>query len=266
MFRYLFAGLLIVAIVIGAYVGCGPRAQVAGDKILAKIDDMLGSLDVKLKDVKMAHASLKKGSEENYVLRQKSVYKVEDLENKQKQVEEKIAKQSADLERVIGLLEDGSLADDKEKKIELTTFAEARAKSITALKTQLSTSIKPLLASHKKALALQLKNEKASKAQLDKLETKISQIEAEKVRLDTMKQTQAIAGSSESISDKFAELEKSVADLLIETKARGDIEEGKVNDRLASIDDDVSLDEILGEQSATSDEDMVQKFKDALNK
>lgn len=266
MLRYLFAGLLIVAIVIGAYVGCGPRAQVAGEKVLAKIDDMLGSLDIKLKEVKMAHAALKKGAEENYVMRQKSAYKVEDLEAKQKEVETKIAKQSADLKEVIGMLEDGSLADDKEKKSKLTAFAEGRAKSLTALKTQLEASIKPLLASHKKALALQLKNEKASKAQLDKLETKISQIEAEKIRLDTMKQTQAIVGSGESISDKFADLEKSVADLLIETKARGDIEEQKVDERLASIDDDVSLDEILGQESADSDEDVVSKLKEALNK
>ncbi len=266
MLRYLFAGLLIVAIVVGAYVGCGPRAQVAGEKILGKIDDMLGTLDVKLKEVKMAHASLKKGAEENYVMRQKSAYKVEDLEEKQKEVEAKIAKQSSDLERVIGMLEDGSLADDKEKKNELTAFAESRAKSLTALKTQLEASIKPLLASHKKALSLQLKNEKASKAQLAKLETKISQIEAEKVRLDTMKQTQAIVGSSESISDKFADLEKSVADLLIETKARGDIEEEKVDDRLATIDEDVSLDDILGKESESSDEDVLSKLKEALNK
>jgi len=266
MLRYLFAGLLIVAIVVGAYVGCGARAQVAGEKVLAKIDDMIGSLDIKLKEIKNAHAALKKGAEEGYVMRQKNAYYVEDLETKQKEVEAKIAKQSDELKEVIGMLEDGSLSDDKDKKSKLTTFAEARAKSLTALKTQLEGSIKPLLGSYKKALTLQLKNEKASKAQLAKLETKISQIEAEKVRLDTMKQTQSIVGSSESISDKFAELEKSVADLLIETKARGDIEEEKVNDRLAAIDDDVTLDEILGKESETSDEDMLSKLKEALNK
>ena len=264
MLRFLFAGLLIVAIAVSAYVGCGARAQVAGDKILAKIDDMLGSLDVKLKEIKNAHADLKASAEHNYVARKKSEYKVEELEEKQKEVEAKIAKKSAELKKAIGVLEDGSLADDVEKKAKATNFAEERVKSLTALKGQLANSIKPLLASHKKALTLQIKHGKASKAQLEKLETKISQIEAEKVRLDTMKQAQAIAGSSESISDQFAELEQSTADLLIEVKARADIEEEKVDDRLASIDEDISLEELLGEESQASDEDKLQKFKDAL--
>ena len=59
MLRYLIAGLFILATVVIAYVGCGPRAQVAGKKMLDQIDGILGKLDVQLAKVESAYTKVK---------------------------------------------------------------------------------------------------------------------------------------------------------------------------------------------------------------
>jgi uncharacterized membrane protein YczE len=53
--KYLLLGLLMVGLVVGLYVGCGPRALVAKDKVIKEIDKVLGELNVKRKKVAMAY-------------------------------------------------------------------------------------------------------------------------------------------------------------------------------------------------------------------
>ncbi len=50
--------LLLVFIGVGLYVGCGPRVGVAKDAAIKKIDDLLGPLNVKQKEVEMAYDEL----------------------------------------------------------------------------------------------------------------------------------------------------------------------------------------------------------------
>ncbi len=55
------AVLVCVALVMACVYGCGARMEVAKEKIQAKIDSILGTMDVKRKEIEISVANLKEG-------------------------------------------------------------------------------------------------------------------------------------------------------------------------------------------------------------
>ncbi len=259
MLRYLFAGLLIVAIVVGAYVGCGPRMAVAGKKMLDQIDGVLGKLNVQLEKVEQAHAKLSTETEAMHEKRITAQYKLEKLQAEGANLESKVASYKKDLGRLGDLIREGATdgkvtTNGKEVSVEtLKALAQSTLKKLKATQTKLDTRIKTLTDAYTKSLVVLKNNEEVSKTQLKKLDDQIEEIKAKKSALDAMKEASTIAGSEASISDKFNDLTKDVDNLLTEVDVKIAVETEKVDERMANADSDVSLDEILGSDSSTDD-------------
>lgn len=261
MLRYLFAGLLIVAIVIGAYVGCGPRMAVAGKKMLDQIDSVLGKLNVKLEEVEQAHAKLTSDTQAMRESLIRTKYKVEKLNTEQSMLEGKVTSYKKDLGRIRDLMksasEDGTVTTDAGKKVsvkELEVLAKSTLKKLKAAQTTLDTRIKTLTDAYTKSLAVLNNNVEVSQQQLKKLDNQIDEIKAKKSALDAMKEASTIAGTEASISDKFDDLTKNVDDLLTEVDVKIAVETEKVDERMASAESEITLDEVLGASSSSTDE------------
>ena len=82
--RTAIIGVLAIALIAGVtIIGCGPRAQVAADKIVAQIDKVLGELNVKLKKVENAYAELQTSTEGMREKRIDAKVRLEKLQEKQ---------------------------------------------------------------------------------------------------------------------------------------------------------------------------------------
>ncbi len=260
MLRYLFAGLLIVAIVVGAYVGCGPRMAVAGKKILGQIDDVLGKLNVQLEKVEQTHAKLSQETESMHEKRITAQYKLEKLKAERVELDNKVATCKTDLGRLKGLLTEASesgtvTTNGKEVSVDrLKSLAQLTLKRLKAAQTEIDTRNKTLTDAYSKSLAVLKNNEEVSKQQLKKLDDQIEEIKAKKSALDAMKEASTIVGSEASISDKFNDLTKDVDDLLTEVDVKIAVETDKVDERMANAESDITLDEILGGSDSSADD------------
>ena len=266
MFRYLFTGLLVVAIVVGAYVGCGPRAQVAGQKVLDKIDGWIGKLDIKLKDITNEYDKLSNSVDGIKEAKNIAKSKLEGLRAEKEKAEKAIVKAGEELAEIKAGIEGAGSQNEFEfhgkmtSKESLMVAGKVRLKLRKSKKTELEGRINPLIKTYEKSFAIHTKNEKATKAQLENLESKIEQIKAEKTRLDTMRQTEVVLGDGASISDQFDKLDKSVNELLIEVRAKADVESENVDERLAGIEEDGTLDDEIFSGSDNAEADFLAEI------
>lgn len=255
MFRYLFVGLLLVAVVVGAYVGCGPRAAVAGKKVLDQIDAVLGKLNVQLEKVEQAHASLTTETENMREKRIAAEVRLGKLEEEREELEAKVVSYKRDLTRLREYLKaasDSGTADVNGKKVDketLTTLSNSTVKKLKAAQSVIDNRNKTLTEAYRKSLSVLKNNETISKKQLIKLDDQIAEIKAKKSALDAMKEASSITGAESSISDKFDALTKDVDELLTTVDIKLETEESKVDERMAKEAEDLSIDDILGEDS-----------------
>ena len=250
---------LVALVAVGLYLGCGPRAGVAKDAAIKKIDELLGPLNVKQKEVEMAYAELVEATAGIRDKRIEAQVRLKSLTEKKAGFESDEAKLISDLGRLRQMLSDaestGSIErNGKEISIEqLKSLADAIVKQIKLLKDQI-TKNDVIAAAWAKNLEILKKNDETSKAQLAKLENQLDQIRSKKSALDAMKEAATIAGPGASISDKFNELTEDVDELLVNIDTEWAIEEAKLDERIADVQTDnlVTLEELLDDKTDIS--------------
>jgi chromosome segregation ATPase len=251
--------ILVAFVCVGLYLGCGPRAGVAKDAAIKKIDELLGPLNVKQKEVEMAYADLKEATAGLRDKRIESQVRVKSLKEKKAAFENDEAKLISDLGKLKQMLSDaestGSIErNGKEISIEqLKSLADGIVKQIKLLKDQIVKN-DVIAAAWAKNLEILKKNDDTSKAQLAKLENQLDQIRSKKSALDAMKEAATIAGPGASISDKFNELTADVDELLVNIDTEWAIEEAKLDERIAEVQTDnlVTLEELLDDKTDIS--------------
>ena len=258
MTKYVVVGVLIVGVALVSYMGCdGAKARlgVAGDKALKKIDDMIGELDIRQKEVQNAFEEVKEMTDNTRAKRIEAEVLLEQKQEKQNALKTREDELKASLREVRTLLskakESGSIERDGEPiSIEkLTAFAESGVKKLKTVQTELANlkTISGVLANNLKALK---KQEDQSVAQLERLSNQLMEINAKKDTLDVMKDSPALVGTDESINDKFKELSESVDELMVDIDTAWKLEEIKLDERVAEMDDEsFDIDELLGDKS-----------------
>ena len=251
--------ILIAFVCVGLYIGCGPRAGVAKDAAIKKIDELLGPLNVKQKEVEMAYADVKKASAGLRDKRIEAQVRLKSLNEKKDVYESDESKLLSDLAKLKGMLSDaeatGSIErNGKEISIEqLKSLADGIVKQIKLLKDKIKNN-DVISAAWAKNLEILKKNDDTSKAQLTQLENQLDQIRSKKSALDAMKEAATIAGPGASISDKFNELTADVDELLVNIDTELKIEETKIDERIAEVQTDnlVTLEELLDDKTDIS--------------
>ncbi len=269
MSKYLLLGLLVAGVAVGTYAsggcdGAGARVGVAKDAAIKKIDDLLGPLNVKQKEVENAFNELKSASSGLREKRIEAQVRLKSLTEKKQSLGNQEAKLMGDLKKLKQMLSDaeatGSITrGDKEiSKLQLKNLADGTVKKIKLLKDQV-TKNDVISGAWAKNLELLTKNDETSAAQLKKLGDQLDQIRSKKSALDAMKEAATIAGPGASISDKFNDLTADVDELLVNLDTEWEIEKIKIDERIAEVETDssVSLEDLLDDKtdvSSTMDE------------
>ncbi|MEM9942789.1 MAG: hypothetical protein AAF939_14595 [Planctomycetota bacterium] len=257
--KFLFFAALVSVAVLGAfYIGCGPRASVAADAAIQKIDDLLGPLNVKQKAVEQKLAKLESASENLRKKRIEAQVRLERLQKSKEDYESNAAKIKQDLKKLKTMLADA----ESEGKVErngktftvdqLNSFAESYIQKLKAVNDELkrNDTISNAWAKNFDVLS---KQETTSAAQLKTLKSQLAEIQSKKSALDGMRQAATITGSNASISDEFNEVSKSVEELMINVDTEFAIEEAKLEERMAEMDAEVhDIDELLNNKADVS--------------
>ncbi len=262
MSKHLTLGLVIAGIALVTYIGCdgaNARVGVAKDAAIKKIDDLLGPLNVKQKEVENAYAELKEASSGLRDKRIEAQVRLKSLTNKKSEMDTEKAKLLADLGKLKQYLSDAEATGaikigEKEVSIEqLKNLADGTIKKMQSLNDRVAKN-EIIASAWAKNLDLLKKNDDTSAAQLSKLEGQLDQIRSKKSALDAMKEAATIAGPGASISDKFNDLTESVDELLVNLDTEWEIEKVKLDERIAEVEAEssLSLDDLLNDKTDIS--------------
>ena len=253
--------VLAVALVGGIYVattttGCGARAQVAGDKVLDKIDKWLGELDVKRKEIENSVQSLEEAVENNHKAKINAEVRLDDMDRRMQPIQKRVdgikvylAEINPHLSSTEAVEINGKTMSPEEIKARANEFLEAYEMNNQELGVLQATK-----ETYKRAFDLLNKEYQISTQQMATLKKKLEEIDIKKTALDDMKTAQTVLGKSGSISDKFNDLEVEINDLFIEVETEMRVESEKVAQREATLQtSNLAIDEIL-EKNKSSEE------------
>ena len=111
MSRIVVAVLVCVALIVACIYGCGARGEVAKDKIQAKIDSLLGSMNVKRKQIEINVADLKEGINGLRKAKIKAQVSNDQIQRQAKPQEEKLANMNTALKTLKVHLQTGKAVE-----------------------------------------------------------------------------------------------------------------------------------------------------------
>lgn len=252
--------VLAVALIGGIYVattsGCGARAQVAGDKLMDKIDNWLGELDVKQKKIENEIITLDETIKRNHEGKVKAEVRLEEFDNRITPIERNVGRVKQALIVInphLSATEDVEINGKMMSPEKINDLAKQLLDEHESLSTQLG-ALKATRRTYEQTRTALSKNYEISTRQMAELKKKMKLIISKKEALDDMKTAQTILSESGSVSDKFTSLEKEVNDLMLEVETGMRIESDKVQQREAALDaTDSSVDELLSEVESVDD-------------
>lgn len=253
------AAVLIGGVYLATTSGCGARAEVAKDKVIEKIDKLLGKLDVQQKEVQMQFDELTTDTRKLKDDRIRAQVKLEQINKEKTQLVERLAKIDSGLKKLQPMLkaaqENGEYKEgDKTFTVEqLKAIADGTLGERKTIQSKLDGRIKTLVAAYAKNFDFLTKQATAADEQLKKLGDRIEEIKAKKSAIDAVKEASLLAGPSQSITDKFDKLNSDVDALFTEVESTMRIEEAKLDEQLAEMDSSsVSIDELLKDDTDVS--------------
>lgn len=257
--------VLAVALIGGIYVvstgGCA-QTQVAGDKLMKKIDSWLGELDVKRKKIENSIGKLDESIEKSHRGKISAEVRLEEFDRQLTAMK----KNSDRVKEAIGVLRPHFSATEEveingkmmspEKINSLANDLLDEYESLSSQQGSLETTRKTYQQTHD----VLKKQYETSTTQMASLKKKLIDIDIKKKALDDMKTAQKILGESGSISDEFTKLEKEINDLFVDVETGIRLETDKVEQRQAVLNTSESAaEEVL---SSTSPDKTEARFKE----
>lgn len=264
-----FLGLVVLVGVIGlvAYVGCGPRGQVAMDEITKRLDKALGELNVKRKEIENKQRELQTQLSELSEKRVQGQVRLELLTEKKQKSEEALTVIKSKVAQVAELVKQANASETKtvsrNGKEYTAADLQAAAKEVADALQSEDAKSKANLAGYnalKQSVDFLVAQEKQAKELMGKLASKISEIDAKKIAVDAVRENTILAGDNKSIGSGLEQLSKEIENLGVDVEAALRIETEKMNQM--SQQNSVA-DELL---SAPADLDSTQKMLEDLLK
>ncbi len=243
---------LVVAVAVISIYGCGPRGDVARDSVIAKIDDFLGKTNVKRAEIERQYRTLIDDLTEVSEKRINAKVRIDQLEQKKKRSEEKVAEIVGKMKKLQGVLQEVSAAGQYEKDgktwtaEQLDEAAKELEKSYASEKAELETNLKTSLEAMQRAYDFLDKQEKAGKEMKSQIESKLEMIDSRRKAAENFRSAQSTMGGQTSITEKYKELNTNLDDLFVDVESAMQVEEGKLSE--LNIDSSTSkVDELLAE-------------------
>jgi chromosome segregation ATPase len=239
-------------------IGCGPRAEVAKDKVLAQIDKVLGELNVKEKQIDSKRREL---ADEMQVVREKkfnAAVRLELLSKRQEASKQELEKLKQGLARGQPKMKE----PQETGKIELNG-REVTAEELNRMAGELINRVKSKeseigsqqtsIDALKRSADFLASQEKAAADMLGKLDLKISEIKDKKIAIDAVKSASSTVGNDSSINDKISSLSKEIDDMFVDVETAMRVEEAKLDELKNQT---ISADELLTETGSDLDATM----------
>jgi peptidoglycan hydrolase CwlO-like protein len=248
------------------FCGCGARTEVIKEKVLKKIDSLLGETEVQKKEVEMAMKDMDKAIDELAKGRVGAKVKAERLESEAKETEQRIEDADNSLRKLREYLTSTTpvvIAGKPHTPQQVKGMADKVLEARKTLSTQLE-SLKQSQARLEKVVGDLEARESSAKARLVKLKGRLKEMDADLVSLKTMRDTAALAGDEDkTLAGSFEELEKKVTALQdkVKSETRWQEEKWKAQDTKREVE---SVDAII---AATKDsKDTVAEIDKVLGK
>ena len=240
------------ALLIGLAHGCGARLEVAKDKIGAKIDSMLGSMDVKRKEIELSVSGLKDGIDGLRRAKIKAQVSGDQIQRQAKPQEERLASMDSALKTLRGHLEVGKpveIAGKTYSPAELNELADRVIQARKASAGQLDGLHEAQGRLQKVATTLERKQQEVQN-RLTEIEGQVAIIDSNRIALMAMQRSAEVMGESDG------SLAKSLDHL-----------QDKVNNLFADVEVELRTeDERWGATAATKEIDTVEGMVAGLQK
>jgi len=222
MTRIIAAVAVCAAVLLGLGYGCGARVEVAKDKLVQKIDSMLGSMDVQRKQIEIGVRGLKAGIDTLRKAKIKAQVCGDQITRQAKPVEEKIASTDAALKTLRGHLEANKPVEIAGKPYSPEQLKDLAGRVLMARKAcsvQLAGFRDSQARLGKVVVTLDGKQQEAEKRLAD-IESEIALIDSSRISLSAMKRAaEAMGGVDEGMAKNLDGLQEKVANLHADVEA-----------------------------------------------
>ena len=220
--------LLITATLLG----CGARAEVAKEKLLSKIDSILGEMDVKRKEIEISVDAFEEGIDGLRKAKIKAQVKQDQIGRQVAPLEQKLKEIDASLSSLREHLASGEAAEIGGKSYSPDEL-KAMGDKLLAARKELVKRIGGYESSKEslqKVVDSLERKQTEYQQRLARLESQIAEIDSKTVALKAMKDASAAMGESEkSMAENVDDLEAKVNDLYADVEVELLTEDGKWN-------------------------------------
>ena len=193
-----------------------PRADVAKKKVMDKIDDMLGKIDVQRAEIDQGIKAAKQGVEGVRKAKIKAQVQVDQLDEKVKPYDEQMARCDQSLVKLRDLIKADTAADIAGKSYSVAELKEMANKVIEERKKaegQIN-GFKATRENMKKLVATLAKRQDEFDTKITTLQASLVKVDAEMTAAKALKQASAAMGDKDSnMSSNLADLEQKIAAL-----------------------------------------------------
>ena len=208
------------------------RVSVAKDKALKQIDEMLGELDVKRKEVALSLKSLKDAVAGMGKARIKSQVKMEQLDQKAQALRDQIAQADTSLGKLRGYLQANQPVEINGKTYTPDALNRMANQIIEVRKGYVSqiAGLEKSQEALRQVAATMERNQGEYQRKITTLESQLTEIDSQMVAIRTMRDASSAMGDGNAaLAENVSQLEDKVADLLAGTRAELSTEGSKWN-------------------------------------
>lgn len=255
MNKHLKAPLVAVVLMMVSIVGCGSRVEVAKEKALTKIDSLLGTMEVKRKEIDISIRALNDGINGLRKAKIKAQVKHDQLEQKVIPISDKIASVDQSLKKLRADLVSGEPVDIAGKTYRPQELKQMAGRVLNARKDYVAQrdGLMEAEQSLQNVVSTLERKQQGYEQRLFRLEGQIAEIDAKRIALKAMKDAStAMDKSEENLARNVDQLEDQVLDLFADVQAELWVEDEKWN--AASLETElISADAIIAATQDPSD-------------
>lgn len=247
--------LLVVFVTMAFVAGCGARVEVAKDKIKEKIDSMLGSMDVKRKEIEIGVKGLKEGIAGIAKDKIRVQVKSDQIQRQIEPLEKKVTSIDESLKTLRDHLKGGKSAEIAGKTYspqELKELADRVIQARVECTTQLGPWKDTQARMQKVVTTLEGKQQDLER-RLHDLERQLAVIDTNRIALKSMQDAAvAMGGNDESLTKSMDQLQDKVTNLYADVEAELRTEGTKWDDAATTKEVD-NIDSVIAKLQKPSD-------------
>lgn len=235
--------------------GCGARAEVAKEKALEKIDKLIGSVDVKRKEIELSMKALKTGVDGIRKAKIKAQVKHDQIGQRAEPFQAKITQADTTLKKLRDYLASNEAIEIAGKSYSPDELKKMANDVIAARKGNVDqvAGFEKSQADLKKVITTLEKRQNEYESRISSLEGQIAQIDTQAVALKAMKDASASMGDADATLDEnVAGLEDKVNDLFADMQGEM-LAEGEKWDATAADKQIDSVDAFIEATQETTD-------------